>query len=98
MQTAASLQTDYPITELTLNPGIFTIGCAADNDIVLNEPGISDYHAKLVTYFHQSVLVDLSSEGGSYLNGARVIRHSINNGDLIKLGNHVFKIRLRPDA
>jgi len=97
MPAAALLKTDYPVTELTLTPGVLHIGQAEDNDMILAETGVSDYHAKLVTYFHQSILIDLSSEGGSYLNGERVIRHTVKNGDMIQLGYHLFKIRIRPE-
>ena len=95
MQSAALETVNQPVTELTLIPGVLHIGRNKDNDIVLTEPGVSDYHAKIITYFHQSILVDLSSEAGCYLNGKHVIKHTIKSGDMVKLGEHCFKIRLR---
>lgn len=97
MQTAALLQNHHQETELTLMPGILYIGSADDNDLVISGSGVSAYHAKIITYFHQSVLIDLSSQTGTYLNNERVIKHTVKNGDVIQLGEHVFRIRICPE-
>ena len=97
MQTAVQIHPEQTVTELTLAPGLLHIGTAEDNDLVLNEPGISAYHVKIVTYFHQSVVFDLSSEGGTFLNGERVIKHTVKNGDVLQLGDAFLKIRIRPE-
>ncbi len=94
MRTAEGLFQTTIESELWLRPGELSIGRAADNDIALNEPAISDYHARFITYFHQSYLIDLSSESGSFVNGQRIVRHSLRNGDVVQLGNHQFKIRI----
>ena len=97
MQTAAILQNLHQATELTLRPGLLHIGSANDNNLVISGDGVSDYHAKFVTYFHQSVLIDLSSQTGTYLNNERIIRHTVKNGDVIQLGEHIFRIRICPE-
>lgn len=80
------------LTELKLRPGITTIGSAADNDIIISGPDVSAYHAKIVTYFHMALLVDLSSSTGTFLNGHRIIKHSVKKGDTLRLGEHEFLI------
>lgn len=80
------------VTELTLKPGIINLGRAGDNDIKLSDPDCADYHAQILTYFHQSFLIDLSGSAGSYLNGKTIIKHSLSPGDLITLGQHTFKV------
>ena len=91
--TAEKRYTDSPL-ELLLKPGILDIGHAADNDIRLPDPDISAYHARIVTYFHQAFVIDLSSESGTYLNGQRVIKHSLKDGDILQLGHLQLFIQL----
>ncbi|MDH5444512.1 MAG: FHA domain-containing protein [Gammaproteobacteria bacterium] len=79
--------------ELDLQHGILTIGRALDNDIVLDNPDVSEYHAKIVTYFHMALLIDLSSTTGSFLNGRHIIKHTIKEGDTITLGGEDILIR-----
>lgn len=97
MQTAVLIPQDEEYTELNLQPGTLDIGRAAGNHIRLDDPTISQYHARIITYFHESFLIDLSSEGGSFLNGERVIKHSLQQGDLIQLGNQHFVVKIPRD-
>lgn len=92
MQTALHLPTETD-AELILVPGTLEIGQAEGNDIQLDAQGISQYHAKIVTYFQESYLIDLSSETGTYLNGERIIKHSLKSGDVIQLGNYRFMVK-----
>lgn len=82
---------------ISLVPGIIDIGRAAENHIVVDEPDISQYHARIITYFHESFLIDLSSEHGTYLNGERVVKHSIKDGDVIQVGEHLFVVKSPQD-
>ncbi len=94
MQTAVQKKPSNGITsDLVLVPGVLEIGRAGQNHICLDSPSISHYHAKIVTYFHESYLIDLSSEEGTFLNGKRVIKHSLKPGDIIQLGEYSFKVR-----
>jgi len=79
--------------ELHLLPGIMDIGSASENHIQLDDPDISPYHAKLVTYFHESFIVDINSQSGIYLNGQRVYKHSVKPGDELQIGQHRFTIK-----
>lgn len=96
MQTAALLKPEQPVSELTLKPGHLHIGSAQDNDIIIKDNAVSSYHAKIITYFHQSVVIDLSSETGTFLNGERVIKQTLNDHDILQLGNYTLKIRTLP--
>lgn len=80
-------------TLLSLIPGIINIGRATDNDVQIDEPDISQYHARIVTYFGQSYIIDLSGEGNALLNGERVTKHAIKPGDVITLGKHHIIIK-----
>lgn len=98
MQTALKQERKVDATtKLILLPGILNIGWAADNDLQIGEPGISQYHARVVTYFRESFVIDLGSESGILLNGERVMKHSIRPGDVITLGNHHIILKAPDD-
>lgn len=96
MQTALQRQ---PETDsiLVLVPGTLEIGRNEANHIHLDSLNVSEYHARIVTYFQESYLIDLSSETGTYLNGERIIKHSLKSGDIIQLGDYRFLVRAPGD-
>lgn len=49
-----------------------TIGRAADNDVVLNDPTVSNHHARLSWVGGVLLIEDLSSANGTYVDGQRV--------------------------
>lgn len=68
-----------------------TIGRAQDNDLVINDPGVSSHHAELVRDHSGYEIVDLGSTNGVFVNGKRVERQSLNYWDEIQVFNHVLK-------
>lgn len=77
-------------------PGV-TIGRAADNDIALDDPVVSANHAmvrlKADPYLegHQvALLEDLDSTNGTLVNGRKVQRHMLQQGDRIRIGRQEF--------
>jgi hypothetical protein len=74
----------YEVFDLPLR-----IGSAAENDIVLVSEGVSRNHCLLQREGRSIVLVDTNSEFGSFVNGARVNRHELEEDDVIRLGTDV---------
>ena len=70
------------------------IGRQHDNDIVLNDLGVSRHHAELRNTGDGSyVIVDLDSSNGTFLNGARVIFTSpVTEQDIIGIGPATFRL------
>jgi serine/threonine protein kinase len=59
-----------PSGEYALTPGVHTIGRTRENDVVINDRQVSRHHAEIRTSPDgQSVLVDLDSTNGTFLNG-----------------------------
>ncbi len=56
------------ISESLLVPGRFVIGRTSDNDLQIDSKFVSRHHAQLVTTEEGSVLEDLNSTNGVYLN------------------------------
>jgi general secretion pathway protein A len=69
-------------------PGRFVIGRTSDNDMQVDSKFVSRHHAQLISSPDGSVLEDLNSTNGVYLNGKRVRRHRLTPGDVIKIGTH----------
>jgi hypothetical protein len=81
-----SVEREFPV-----KPGTSTIGRLAQSDIHLPTPDVSRRHAQIVFGTDGCFVVDLGSENGVVVNGARVAKHKLADGDVIQLG----KQRLR---
>ena len=71
----------------------WTIGRAPDCDVIVEESGVSRYHARLKATGRGFVIEDCGSSGGTYLNGKKIhAAASIRAGDTIGLGKkHVLR-------
>ncbi len=68
------------------------IGRGSELDIVLVEDMISRRHAKIVTGEDYVILQDLGSTNGSFVNGERIRKQRIQEGDRILLGTSILKL------
>jgi two-component system cell cycle response regulator len=68
------------------------IGRDADNDIVLDSPGVSRQHAAIVPAPGAWAITDLGSTNGTQVNDVPVIgSQPLESGDLVKVGGSIFK-------
>lgn len=74
-----------------IDKGRVTIGRRAGNDIHLDDPGVSKEHAVIQTVGNDHIFEDLGSTNGSTLNGVRITKHILQNGDVIELGAYQLK-------
>jgi pSer/pThr/pTyr-binding forkhead associated (FHA) protein len=77
--------------EVLLSKERITIGRGANNDVVLDCPGISVEHAAIVSSGAESFLEDLDSTNGSQVNGQPVSKHFLQNCDVIELGAYYIE-------
>ena len=68
-----------------------TIGRAADNDIVINNSGVSGHHAVILKEGDVFYISDRNSTNGIYLNGRRILREALHYGDEISIFKHKLK-------
>ncbi len=73
-------------TRRELEPLPFTIGRQADNHLVLRDSRASRHHGRIVEEAGGYVIEDLESRHGIYVNGERVQRQTLRNGDRISFG------------
>ena len=67
------------------------IGRMDDNDIVIDNPYVSKYHAVIHRTNHSYIIVDLGSANGIGVNDLRVREHQLRHGEIITLGrDHVY--------
>lgn len=78
---------NFKLDEIPLHRGTLNIGRAPDNDISLADPATSSRHAKIVTIFASSFIQDLNSTNGTIVNGRKIVRHTLHNGDVVSIGN-----------
>lgn len=82
-------ETSYPLTK-----DAYTLGRHRNNDIVVGDPKVSSFHARLDRTAEGFLLVDLSSRNGTYVNSKRIINQLLQTGDEIRLGTArlVYKV------
>lgn len=73
---------EYPLSGHRL-----VIGRATHNDVVIDHPGISAEHAAIDTISNDAFLQDLGSTNGTRVNGQPVMRHFLQDGDVIELAD-----------
>lgn len=65
---------------------VTTMGRSRECDIVVPDANVSRVHAEIRHEGLEYVLVDLGSTNGVEVNGRRVLRHSLRDGDRLSLG------------
>lgn len=65
---------------------LFALGSASDNHLVVNDPEVDKYHAKILQENNKYYLKDNNSQQGCFVNGQRITQREILPGDIIKLG------------
>ena len=67
------------------------IGRDRDNDIILNHPAVSRFHAEIQKNGRGEVLYDLNSSNGVYINGSRVMDNQVlHEKDVIRIANNTL--------
>jgi predicted component of type VI protein secretion system len=73
------------------------IGRSRDNDVVLDDDGTPDasrHHAEAVLERGDWWIADLGAANGTLVNGRRIDRARLRDGDQVALGAHVLAVRI----
>lgn len=84
---------EYPLT----NP-ITAIGRNPTNDIPIDNLAVSRFHAQVVREGEQFVVEDMNSNNGVFVNGERIQKHALKDGDNITIGKHLLIYVEKDDA
>lgn len=85
------------VKRFELEAGTCRIGRKADNDIQIDDPAVSSYHAQLqvkpspyLEGHFEVTLEDLGSTNGTRVNLAQVERQMLKHSDVLSFGHHEF--------
>ncbi|MBS2027407.1 MAG: FHA domain-containing protein [Deltaproteobacteria bacterium] len=98
IKKSAEIKTDLSKLEVTLLPpmaagGSLKVGRAPDNDLILEDPSASKYHALLAWKNGHGELTDLGSMNGTTVNGQGVEANTprqLRDGEVISFGGAQF--------
>lgn len=81
-----------------LNPDVTSVGRDASNDIIVDDSAVSRQHAKVRLEKgeedeEQFFIHDLATANGTIVNGEKIVKHALEDGDEIEIGRTtlVFK-------
>jgi pSer/pThr/pTyr-binding forkhead associated (FHA) protein len=77
---------ELPFTFRILPGNIKTVGRAPRADFILDAPLVSRLHCRLTAGAAELEIVDLDSTNGTYVNGKRVERATVREGDKLGVG------------
>jgi len=80
------LSAGHQVAEQNLYRGRMMIGRAADADLRLDDRTISRHHCQIICTDGHTVIQDLNSTNGIYVDDRRVRRHLLNDGEAFLLG------------
>ncbi|MGY2083531.1 FhaA domain-containing protein [Blastococcus sp. SYSU DS0539] len=87
------LVVDGPGTRHELSTGRNVIGRGTEADIRLPDTGVSRKHVDVVLDGDVAVVEDLGSTNGTLVNGRRITRQPLSDGDVIRIGHSVLVYR-----
>jgi hypothetical protein len=82
----------------SLPKGRVVIGRSPENEIYIRSKFMSRYHAQLVSDENGSLIEDLNSTNGVFVQDQQVKRHRLRHGDVVSLGVHQLVYRDLRDA
>ncbi len=71
-----------------------SIGRSTSNEIPVASGNLSRRHARVMFVHNQWMIQDLGSTNGCVVNGNRITSHPLGEGDLLELGDAVFRFQL----
>lgn len=76
------------LTEVAVGAKEVSIGRSPDNGLVIDNPAVSHYHARVFNEEGRLMLEDFGSMNGTFVNGQRVKMVSLKPGDSVVIGKH----------
>jgi two-component system, cell cycle response regulator len=73
----------------TLNREEFSIGRHPDNQICIDDQGLSRQHVRIRRAGGAVLVEDLNSSNGTFVNGERITSRRLQNGDTVQLGPRI---------
>lgn len=84
---------DRILQELLLSDGAVAIGRQPDNVLRIDNPAVSGHHARVYAEGDHYVIEDSESFNGTYVNGQRISKVVLKDGDNVTIGKHTIEFR-----
>jgi septal ring factor EnvC (AmiA/AmiB activator) len=75
-----------------------SIGRTPDNDLQIEAKWVSRHHCVILVGAVSAIIEDLNSTNGVVVNGRRVVRHTLKDGDQIAIGRTHYRFAVRQDS
>ena len=75
-----------------------SVGRTPDNDLQIDAKFISRHHAVILAGPAHTIIEDLNSTNGVLVNGRRITRQALQDGDAVVIGKTTFRFAVRPIA
>lgn len=85
----------YAGKEFFLTEDLTTIGSISGNTIVLQDAGVSKRHAGIKIEEMRFELADFGSTNGTFVNGAKITKQFLRDGDEVRVGECRMKFTLK---
>src|SRR5271157_531443 len=86
-------------TRAPIDPLPFQIGRLAENHLVIRDSRVSRIHARITASGDRFVLEDCGSTHGTFVNGKRIARHTLDASDRIEFGTpDSYQLIFTPDG
>jgi general secretion pathway protein A len=85
------------VKKQTIDGPRLLIGRSDHNDLSIDSSFVSRHHAMFVRHGKATLLMDLNSSNGTFVNSRRISNQVLINNDIITIGNHGIKF-VDPDA
>ena len=67
------------------------LGRSPESDVRIDSSSVSRHHALIVTGAQHAIIEDLNSTNGVIVNGRKINRHKLKDGDVVVIGEAQFK-------
>jgi len=78
--------------EVEINKDVTTIGRNLNNDVTIDNSGVSSMHARILKNGDAFVIEDAGSKNGVFIKGQRITRQAINYGDEVTIVKYTLKV------
>ena len=87
---------ELPFTFRILPGNVKTVGRATRADFIVDAPLVSRLHCRLSASVAELEVVDLESTNGTFVNGERITRALLKQGDRLGVGRVEMMVQSRP--
>lgn len=80
------------LSEVPVGANEVSIGRSPDNALVIDNPAVSHYHARVFNEEGRMMLEDFGSMNGTFVNGQRAKMVMLKPGDVVTVGKHTIVV------